>query len=69
MSIKVPSIAEMVRTEMQSIKERREALSNTTDWYEYDRLTKSIQRSEGMLNKFKSEVRDEKLNQLGIDGD
>lgn len=70
MSFKVPSIEDLVISEMKALEEKEEQLKVAEEgsWYQWD-LKKSIKISKELLAKHKGRVRDEKLNQLGIDGD
>lgn len=66
----VPSIEDLVRSEMQYLKENEELLKKADkgSWYAWN-LEKTIKISKELLAKHRGRVRDEKLNQLGINED
>lgn len=67
MIIKVPSIDDLVRSEMKALEDNEKLLKEADkgSWHYWD-LKRSIKKSKELLDKHKDRVRDEKLNQLGI---
>ena len=70
MSFKVPSIEDLVMSEMKALEEKEEQLKVAEEgsWHQWD-LKKSIKISKDILAKHRGIVRNEKLNQLGINED
>jgi len=68
--MKVPTIYEIVESEVQSIRDREEKLKqfekNPLNYYICNSLKKEIEDRKKILEKFKQEMRVEKLKQLGI---
>lgn len=77
--MKVPGIEDLVMSAYKELNRKKEKLkvlendprikvytSNIDVFWEIDILKNSIEKDEDLLNKYKSTIRDQKLNQLGI---
>ncbi len=63
----IPNIDDLIRSEIQALKENEELLkvSGKESWY-YLQINSSIKISKKILANHKVRVRDQKLDQLGI---
>lgn len=77
--MKVPDIEDLVMSAYKELNRKKEKLkvlendprikvypTNIDVFWEIDVLKNSIEKDEDLLNKYKSTIRDQKLNQLGI---
>jgi hypothetical protein len=68
--MKVPDIYDLVSSELKSIKEKEERLEklkqDSLNYYICLSLEKEIKYSKRMIEKFRQEMRNDKLKKLGI---
>ncbi len=69
-SFKVPTIQELVNSSLNDISENEERIrllkQSNPNSYEINSLQREVDKWKGIVEKYKSETRDFKLGQLGL---